>query len=140
MRTEEELIFRILMRHLSQVPGGRPIVYPGEVYPEAGKIPAPEWIIVSHTPNVPEVVVIDPTDEVLHRGVLGLGLMTSLTGAQAGAMGAAGELAGYWQGLTLREAPVVLRVVGRPHVAGGYRDQGRWRTPVIVQYESIATQ
>lgn len=136
--TPEGSIFALLMGHLVGFPGGRPIVWPNTVYPAENQPKADVYLVVGYSPNAPLRVFIDPTGEHQHRGFLDVAVMTPLQGGEEASQDVAGALAGYFTGAVLRDPPTVLRVVARPHVAGGYPDGDRWRTPVVVEFETIS--
>jgi hypothetical protein len=133
----EGKIFAILMAHLTGFTS-YPIVYPNTVYPIAGMPREATFFVVSHTPNSPVGFSIDPMDEYQFRGVLGISVMTPLQNGGQDPQDVAGALARHYTAAVLRDDPVVLRVVARPHVVGGYIDGSHWRTPVVIMYETIA--
>lgn len=136
--TTEGRIFALLMGHLGRFPGNRPVVWPNTVYPPQGGVKAPVFLVVGYSPNVPLRVSIDPHDEHQHRGLLDVAVMTPLQAGGQEGQDVAGALAGYFTAVTLRDDPVVLEVVRRPHVAGSYPDGDRWRTPVVVEFRTVS--
>lgn len=134
----EGRVFDALMRRLSSFPGGRPVVSPNTVYPVGNAAKAAEYILVSRAPNVPLRTEIADDGEKMLRGFFGLATMTALgVGESGGATDLAGALAAHFDCVRLTEGTTTVRVVNLPHVAAGYVDGDRWRTPVTVEYETI---
>ena len=141
--TRENTIFEILMSRVATQSTGLPVVYPGLVYPDEsrGETRAQDYILVSHTPNRPERGGINPEDRGSHkfRGFLTLSVMTRIGVGNSEAAELSGELISHFPAdLRLSDGEVILRVVQEPYATQGYRDGDRWRTPVVVEYDTIA--
>ena len=139
MATRESNIFHALMARVSTQPTGLPVVYPGLVYPQNGAEKADQYIVVTHSPNRPERVWITAGEAShRHQGVLSLSLMTEVGVGNAEAVELSGELAAHFPAdLKLMYDNIILRIVQDAHISTGYRDGDRWRTPIVVEYQSI---
>lgn len=136
--TPEGRVFDALMRHLYALPSRPRIVPPNTVYPTAGQAKDNIYIVVSHAPNVPLRTEIADDGEKILRGFFGMGVMTALgVGESGGSAELCGRIASHFDCARIAEGTTIVRVVGRPQVAGGYVDADRWRVPVTVEYETV---
>lgn len=136
--TPEERIYEALAAHLVTLTDLPEVAWPGITYPAPGNDAAPTYLAVSYSPNSPVVVLIDPEAENIMRGVFGVSVMIPLGGGETVGQGLAGRIADHFQGEILEEGTTRVRVVSRPHSAGGYRDTDHWRIPVVIQYETVS--
>lgn len=132
-------ILRALFGRVATIPGGTEIVYPDMVYPaEAEQARADTYILVTHSPNNPLRWGIDPEAH-QYRGVLSLALLTKLGLGAENVSELSGTITAHFPAdLELRSGSVALRLPRNAHAVGGYRDGDRWRTPIVVEYESVS--
>jgi Bacteriophage related domain of unknown function len=135
--TMEADIYLALVNRLNAMTGGLPIVWPNTHYPEAGQQKADRYLVVSHAPNNPLRVHIDPRAPHLHRGMFGVSIMTKIDEGIVAASQIAGQIAEWFEGQILSSGDVTVQITTRPYPAVGYRDDDRWRTPVVIEFSTI---
>lgn len=122
------------MKRVGTLPGGLKVVYPDEIYPKPGQSRATRYVHVTHAPNRPLRFIRDHQ----YRGILSLSLMTEIGAGNEVSTELAGTIAAHFPAdLKLAEETALLRIVQDPQVSGGYRDDDRWRTPIVVDYETL---
>lgn len=136
--TVEADIFSALMARVASLPGDTPVAWPNKQYPPEGQSRAPTYLVVSVVPNRPLRPHISSDDEHIHRGILNISVLSPLNGGAGGRPDLPGQVAAHFAADTrMRSGDTTIRVVEHPQVAQSYRDEDRWRTPVLVWYESI---
>jgi hypothetical protein len=131
--TIEADIYLALVKRLEAMPGGMLIVWPNT---KLVNKPA-NFLAVSHSPNEPLRLAIDPNAPHKHRGIFGISIMTPVDGGIVAPSEIAGQIAAWFQGQILVEGLVTVEITTRPYPATGYRDDDRWRTPVVIEFSTI---
>lgn len=138
--TPEARIFQAFMKRIVAFnSGGWPVVAPNVAYPPDGASKAPSYLIVTHSPNRLRREDINPAGQHTHRGIFQVALLTPLGVSEDAAIEMAGKIAVHFSPVVqLVEGTTRVRITQHPQVVGGYRDNDRWRTPVNIEYETIA--
>lgn len=140
LTTPEGRIFQAFMKRiLAFNSGGWPVVPPNVSYPADAASKAPNYLVVTHSPNRPRRETINPAEDHTLRGIFQVALLTELGKSADAATEMAGKIAVHFSPVVqLVEGTTRVRITQRPQVVGGYRDNDRWRTPVNIEYETIA--
>lgn len=134
MPTVETKIWLALKDRIETLPNAVPVAYPGDMFTP----PNGPWIAVGRVTQPPRRMLVKagPHDR---AGTLTLSYVAPMGLALASYEEKAGIIASHFgTDLTMTYEDVTVRITGSPHVAEGYQDDGLWRTPVNVRWQSYA--
>jgi len=127
-------IWLALKARLDTLPGGYPIIDPGETYPtNAGQA----FILVQDVrfDPVPRYTNLGAPDE--HRGQFALAVMTPLKWTHAQSLGVAGAIRAHMpRGAKYSNSDVTVTILETPFAGVAYRDGPFNRLPVTVRWRA----
>ncbi|WP_422366411.1 phage tail terminator-like protein [Pelagibius sp.] len=118
---------------LSVIPAA-PVVYPKE------DAPAGRYLRVQHLPNRLSRFAVGSDGSNERPGILQVSVMSPIETQETAEvdMEVAGQVAAHFPAdLMLEFGGLQVRITRAPDVAGAYRDEAHWRTPVSIPYEAL---
>lgn len=135
--TVETKIWLALKGRVETIPLAFPRAWPKQSFtPTTGQA----WIRVTHLPNANSRPFLGSDDPMFRQGLLQIGLMTPLTGQVAEVdLQWAGSIAKhFWDDLparTIFHDGMTVTIQRAPDVAGAFREDAWWFTPISIRYE-----
>lgn len=130
----ETQIWLALRQRIETLPGGLPFAWPASVYQPG----ADAYLAVGRVTITPQRVFVaagphERTGTLIITHVAPLGQDVDVYDE------AAAQIAGHFpEDLCMAYQSVRVRVVSAPHVMDGFRENGWWRTPVVIRWRCAA--